>query len=326
MTTPVQPEPGPDAEPNPESGTLTFAVIPDTQILAVAEPELYLGVTAWIAAHADELGLAMVLHLGDVVNNGADDEAQYELAARAHRTLLDAGLPLLVAAGNHDYDDMLGQTRGLDMFNAYVGARPLAGHDWFGGAYEDGHAENCYGTLDTAAGRFLFVVLEFGPRPVVVDWAEDLLRRHRDHAAIVVTHGYLDPNGDRTRPGSHFHPHDYPGSAGGLDGEDLWQQALRRHPNVVAVFSGHQIPETVSYRVDPGEAGNPVLQSFQNWQSTPRGGAGRIRIVRYSPETGRLAMCVVNTATGAYEKDDGYEVDLSLAPGSTDLGRRYPRA
>lgn len=333
MSTPDQPPPFAPAGDGAGDGGgdaagdgITFALIPDTQLLAVAEPDLYLGATAWLAAHADRLGLAMALHLGDVVNNGADDEAQYDVAARAHRTLLDAGVPLLVAPGNHDYDDMLARSRDLSMFNRYVGQRQLGHRCWLGGTYEPGATENCYATVDAGGSGYLFVSLEFAPRPPVVAWAEDLLRRHRERYAVVVTHGYLDPDGGRTRPGSKYHPQDYPGSTDGLDGEDLWTRALRDHPNLVAVFCGHQIPETVSYRVDAAEYGNPVLQSFQNWQSTPRGGAGRIRLVRFEPGTARIRMCVVNTASGEYEKDDGYDVDLSLAAGSPDVGRRYPQS
>lgn len=305
-----------------DSDACSFAVIPDTQMLAAREPDLYLALTTWLAQQADELNLRMVLHLGDVVNNGADDQVQYQVAARAHQKLLDAGVPLLVAAGNHDYDDRLRSSRRLDMFNRYVGAVPLAGQPWFGGTFEDGAAENCYATIDVAGRDFLFAVLEFGPRPKVVTWAERLLAAHPDHIAIMVTHSYLDPDGEHTRPGSPYHPHDSPGSADGIDGEDLWQTSLRHQPNLAAVFCGHQIPDSVSYRVDLGDAGNPVLQSFQNWQETERGGAGRIRIVRWDPTAGIASLRVVNTSTGAWETADGYQIDLTLD--ATCAGLRYP--
>lgn len=300
---------------------ICFAVVPDTQIMARDEPDLYHRMTGWLADHADELGLAMVLHVGDVVHNGASDEDQFRVAVSAHRRLLDAGVPMLVGAGNHDFDD-IHVDRGLTTFNRHVGAAALGEMPWFGGMMTAGGEENSFVRVDTPEQGYLFVVLEFGPRPETVAWAERLVADHRDRRVFVLTHGYLNGDGTLSGIGSDYHPTTWAGTADGMDGQTLWRRSLRRWPNLAGVFCGHQIPDNTSYRVDLGDAGNPVLASFQNWQFEPRGGKGRVRIVRWQPGAETVRMQVVNTATGSYETYGGYDVAVDLDPAAA--GVCYP--
>lgn len=296
----------------PRDETFCFAVLPDTQIMTEFEPAAYLGETRWLADNAEVVDLRLVLHVGDVVNKGRRDPAQYLLAARAHRTLLDAGIPLLVVPGNHDYDDELDESRELGSFNAHVGFAALAGQPEFGGTFADGAAENSYALLDAPSGGVIVVALEFGPRPEVVAWAEELLLRHADRSAFVLTHSYLDPDARRTHIQSSYHPRAFPGSTDALDGEQLWERLLRRMPNVVGVFSGHQVPTPVSWRIDANDHGDGVLQSYQNWQMAPLETMPRIRVVWWRPSTRQLRMRVVDTRTGAYVDEPGFDVDLVL--------------
>ena len=315
-------EPNPaQAAPGLDAGGVTVAILSDTQALTEYAPDLYAGLTEWLAEHADELGLRLVLHVGDVVNRGADDEEQYRVAAAAHRTLLDAGLPLLVTGGNHDYDDQLTRSRDLTLFNRYVGAAQLAGQRCFAGSWEPGAAENSYALLDGPEGGLLALALEFGPRPEVVAWADQVLTEHADRPAFLVTHAYLDPDASRTASRSRFHPRAYVAASDGLDGAQLWTRLLTRHANVVGLFCGHQIPGPISYRVDLADDGHGVLQSFQNWQSAPPELRACVRIVNWQA-SGRIRMRVINTATGAWERHAGYEVDV--VGGLAAAPVRYP--
>jgi hypothetical protein len=296
----------------PRAETFCFAVLPDTQIMTEFDPAAYRGETRWLADNAAGLDLRLVLHVGDVVNKGRRDPAQYAVAADAHRRLLDAGIPLLVVPGNHDYDDELEETRGLSLFNAHVGFAALAGQPTFAGTFADGAGENAYALLDPPSGGIIVLALEFGPRREVVAWAQDLLLEHSDRSAFVLTHSYLDPDARRTHIQSSYHPRAFPGSTDALDGEQLWHQSLRRIPNLVGVFSGHQVPTPVSWRVDANESGCGVLQSYQNWQMAPLESMARIRMVWWRPSTRQLRMRVVDTRTGGYVDEPGFDVDLVL--------------
>ncbi|MDF2725660.1 MAG: metallophosphoesterase [Paenibacillus sp.] len=288
--------------------TFSIVIIPDTQLLSRSHPDKFSGMTQWIAEQQEAFDIRMVLHLGDVVHNGAADEAQFQRAQAALDTIDNAGIPMLIVPGNHDYDNMLSNDRSLAMFNRYFGLQRYADKSWYGGAFEPGHAENMYALLDVQGYKLLFLALEFGPRDEALAWADDVLSRHADYEAIVVTHCYMFMDGTRNKPGDAHNPTIYPACANDNDGESVWHKCLKKHANVIAVYSGHQIPRHTSVRLDQGEHGNPVFQSFQNWQGAPSGGEGRIRVVHFDAEAGRMNHRVYNPHQGCYETLDGYEV------------------
>jgi hypothetical protein len=297
---------------NSEKGEFSIIIIPDTQKLAVKHFSIFNAMTRWIKDHAAEMNLKIILHLGDVVHHGANCEAEFQIAEAAFNTIYSANLPLLVAAGNHDYDNLIKEDRSLTMFNRYFGVHRQNAQPWFGGTFEVGQVENCFFKLEIEGKKFVFLSLEFGPRDEVLAWADDILTLHSDYMAIIITHCYMYMYGERTKPGDKHNPKSYPGATGANDGEDLWHKSLRKHGNVIAVFSGHQIPENVSYRIDLGENGNPVFQSFQNWQSEENGGEGRFRVLKFRPLTNEMTLQVFNPYTSEYETKDGYEVTVNL--------------
>ncbi|MEF3303962.1 metallophosphoesterase [Paenibacillus sp. GYB003] len=310
--------------------SFSFVVIPDTQIMAKHHPESFAAMTRWIAEQAGPLRIRAVLHLGDVVDSGARSEREWELARNALGLIERRGIPLLIAPGNHDYDNLLANDRSLTMFNRFFGAHRYAGAEWFGGSFEEDRAENVYARLNVDGTPFLVLALEFGPRDEVLAWADDVLRRYPDHRAIVVTHCHMYIHGERSKPGDAHNPKTYPGAHGANDGEDLWQKCFRKHGNLIAVYSGHQVPAHVSYRIDRGDEGNLVFQSFQNWQEAPNGGDGRIRIVRFDIEGGTIGHSVFNPRTNRYETEDGFEVDIPFSETQQLSGRdwttlRHPR-
>ncbi|CAG7598465.1 hypothetical protein PAESOLCIP111_00228 [Paenibacillus solanacearum] len=292
--------------------TFSIAVIPDTQILSARHESAFTGLTRWIADQADALNLKMVLHVGDVVNAGETKEEQYGIAQQALNVIHEADIPMLIAIGNHDYDNQVKIDRSSRLFNQYFGQSVYGSKPWFGATFEEGKSENSYAKLNIEGGKFIFVSLEFGPRDEVIDWCNAILRAHSDHEAIVMTHSYMYMKGERTKHGNTHNPKIYPGASGANDGEDLWHKSFKHHPNLIAVFSGHHIPHNLSYRIDLGESGNPVFQSFQNWQSAPNGGEGRLRIVKYQPSTKQLTVQVFNPLSGKYETEDGCELSVRL--------------
>ena len=43
--------------------------------------------------------------------------------------------------------------------------------------------------------KFIVLALEFGPRKDIVRWANDVMDRHQDREAILITHAYTTPDG-----------------------------------------------------------------------------------------------------------------------------------
>lgn len=290
----------------------SILIIPDTQAAATFHPDRLSRMADWIVEHAEALNVKMILHLGDVVNNGAQEVEQWLHHKAAFDRIDRAGIPLLFAIGNHDYDDMLEESRSSATFNRYCGMARYKDRPWFGGVYEAQKSENVFARMDIAGRKFLFLALEFGPRDEVLDWAGQILEKYADHDAIVVTHAYLYPTGRRTQPGDRHNPKIYKGAHGANDGEDVWRKCLKHHQNVKAVFSGHHIPEHISYRFDLGVQRNLVFQSFQNWQFAEYGGDARFRIMKVRPSSNQIELDVVNPQTGATETGEGCTIRFPL--------------
>lgn len=296
------------------SATLRLAVVPDTQIMTKKHPELLAGIADWITARSDQLDA--VLHVGDVVHDGSADVAQLQRGRAWVEQVAGTGLPVFVAPGNHDDDRMLGgPERSLSAFARHLLPSGLASRPWWGGAYGTSvtdRAGNYYGWVGRGEHRILVLVLEFGPRAGAVEWAKNILSQYPSADAIICTHVFLDGDGGRTRPGSPFHPRDYPANPDGYDGEDLWA-ALQDVPNLRVIVSGHQLPPCTSYRVDRAPDGHPVIATYQNWQHEPHGGGGRIRLLEWDRGRDNVRLSVVNTATGEMEHEPGHDVEIDLA-------------
>ena len=107
----------------PGSNFFTIAVISDTQNyvdFTHTQPfneEFFISQAQYLADHRDELNLAFVSHVGDVVQHGdgtngtpGDDSygagAEWVSAMKAMDILDATGVPFGMTIGNHDYDNI----------------------------------------------------------------------------------------------------------------------------------------------------------------------------------------------------------------------------
>ena len=290
---------GPAEPDSPATGEFSLVFLPDTQIYSAEYPELFTSQTQWIVNNRARFNIQAVLHVGDVVD--ANEPRQWANADAAMRLLDAAEIPYLLAIGNHDYDTIGDAGRQTTGFNAMFPPARYSAHAWWqGGFCEAGHSENAYGRLTIAGQDYLFLSLEFGPRPEVVAWANDVLARYADHWAGLITHSFLYIDGTRVSPGDAHNPKIYPLGATAHDGEDLWRELVSRHANLHWVQSGHHVGGFAAYRADAGCGGTLVHQVFANWQTHTRGGDGWLRLVTlghgrarvqtYSPALGQAAL------------------------------------
>lgn len=292
----------------------TVVVLPDTQNYVRPEfnplgeglARLEEQVDFIVTQHAG-LRTALVVHEGDLTQWNSPEEW-----AEVDRILgrLDGVVPYLLVPGNHDLGpNGYAETRESALDVVFPPAR-FAGTPWFGGVFEPGKLQNSW--LDVSAGtrRYLVLGLEFGARDGVLTWAEDLLRAHPQHTALVVTHGFLDEHGDHLTRTRLYSPCSY--SFAAMDAEtcndpDRILGRLGVFPNVQMVLSGHAFGQ--SARVDVGAAGTPVFQLMANYQHLPRGGDGflrvlmvmsngrTVRVVTYSPTRGEFSTRGADTFT-----------------------------
>ncbi|HWG87402.1 MAG TPA: metallophosphoesterase, partial [Candidatus Acidoferrales bacterium] len=261
----------------------SIVVLPDTQNEAQFFPQVMNSQTNWIAANRDGLNIQMVLGVGDIVNDGAQT-AQQQNADAAIRILDNAGIPYMLAIGNHDYDGAAPKTRSVTGFNQWFGPARYSGKAYYKGSYPSGSNENFYGILTINGKQYLFLVLEFRPRSAALDWAESILSANPDKEAIVVTHSYLRTVGLRedTCDTQDMGP-------GNANGQEMWQR-LRKHSNVIMVLNGHFTGGSVSHREDVGDNGNLVNQIFADMQDFPNGGDGWLEILTFHPASNTISV------------------------------------
>jgi hypothetical protein len=293
----------------PLPGEHSLVFLPDTQIYSAQYPEHFLAQMRWVVAQRERFNIQAVLHVGDVVDDHLPE--QWAAADAAVRVLEAAGVPYLLAIGNHDYETIGDADRRATGFNAtFPPSRYQAQAWWRGGFYEDGHSENAYYRFTLGDTPALALSLEFGPRQAVIDWANDILDQHANHWAVLITHSYLYIDGTRVSPGDAHNPKIYPLGATANDGDDLWAKLVSRHANLHWVQNGHHVDGNVAYRADPGQAGNTVHQVFANWQESPNGGDGWMQLVTLSKQYARVQT--FSPTLGLVNRAPGYTFTVEL--------------
>jgi hypothetical protein len=280
--------------PSPDAAW-SMVVFPDTQNYSKSSRDLpiFSQMTNWVVDNKDQYKIKLVMQEGDLVNNNdtetpssGDQTGDQQWAnARAAMSILDGHVPYIITAGNHDLGTTSAQTRDTQ-FNDYFNQTQNPLNDpALGGilkGYKDpGKLENAYFELKAPDGRDLLIFsLEFWPRQSTVAWANQIadLPQYQDHAAVLLTHSYLNHNNTRTNAG----PTSYPGISDDYnDGEQLWQELVKLHPNFEMTFSGHVGGDGIAYLKSTGIEGNSVHQMLINAQFETNGGNGWFRIVEF---------------------------------------------
>lgn len=286
--------PGPNGRAHPEDlandpSAFTIAVLPDTQKYAKVYDHHFDAQTRWLAEQAERLNIRYVVHLGDVTNNNTTPE--WEVVDRA-MARLDGVLPYAMVSGNHDYHDKPIR-RSNSQLSAYFPVERFARWETFGEVMESGSVENSYHTFEANGLRVLVVALEYAPRDETIAWANEVVRQHPEHLAILVTHAYLYYDGQRYDYDTFGTDQRWSPRASALseegtvnDGEQLWQKLVRVNPQFRLTLNGHVLGPGVARRCDPAEAGHDVHQLLVNYQMLEEGGSGYLRLLTFRPDAG----------------------------------------
>jgi predicted phosphodiesterase len=260
-------------------GSETLVVFPDTEGYAGRRPEIMNTMTRWTAEQIAKRNIQAVLHVGDVTN---DNLAHEWNNARKAFDLIEDKIPYVLAAGNHDYDGTPGR---LTHMNDVFKVETMQKWPGFGGVFEAGKLENHFQFVTLHGQKWLVLSLEMGPRKDVVAWANTILEKHRTTPAIILTHAYLCYDNlryDHRRGKERATPYNFYGE--GADGEMLWNQLIRRHPNTRLVICGHLSSAYVGYRKDEGDYGNVVHQMLVDYEKLRGGGMGFLRLLEFLPD------------------------------------------
>ncbi|HOW96846.1 MAG TPA: metallophosphoesterase [Kiritimatiellia bacterium] len=291
----------------------SLIILPDTQYYTDSTTNrsaMFSAQTDWILANRTNLNIRFVLHEGDITEHTYSYRGTNTLEwQRASQCMapLDGKVPYLVTYGNHDFFYNAGIfSRNTDRFNEYFPLSRFQATASVVDSFPAGRSDNI-GAVFTAGGvDWLVVSLEWGPGDATLAWADQLLNRYPRHRAIVLTHSYLYLDGLwQGRLASHnSDPHEGYGPVN--NGLEMWDKFVRKHSNIAFVFNGHAATspwETGARRVDQGDFSNTVHAVVANYQMMTNGGAGYLRILQFTPDTGRLNVTTYSPHLGNYKTD-----------------------
>jgi hypothetical protein len=304
----------------PTGNFFTIIALPDTQYYSSTYPDIFDAQVNWILNQRADRHIAFVLHEGDIVDS--DVTAQWENASKSlHK--LDGVVPYVLAQGNHDYFILGGIDDRTTMINQYFPVATIATNPGFLESFEPTRVENTAQFLMMGDMKWLVVSLEFGPRDVVLTWADRVLKEHAEVPAMIVTHAYLYWDGTRydhiARPEQRYNPYLYsvapaPGTVN--DGEDMWKKVVEGNENVEFVISGHVFNDATgdaaAAQTSIHPSGRKVHQIVANYQQTTYGGGGFLRVMEFCPDQGNLRVSTYSPYLNLWKEDAANQFTLPL--------------
>lgn len=299
----------------------TVAVLPDTQYYCERHPEILHAQTRWLAEHAAERRIAFALHLGDVTNRNTPE--QWAVAREAFARL-EAAMPYAMALGNHDIGPGGGAQDRSTLYAEFFPPEAVRRRPGFLAAMpaEPDRLENSAWRFPGGGRDWLVLVLEFGPRPQVVQWAADVLAAHPGLPAIVVTHAYLyhdDTRYDWRAKGGRQdgNPHAYGVATqpeGVHDGEQLWRALVSRHDSIVLVINGHVVGDGLGRLESATGSGHRVQQMLVNFQMLDNGGDGWLRLLEFAADGRTVRARDYSPTLDRWNDGPDHDVTLTIAP------------
>jgi hypothetical protein len=275
----------------------------DTQYYSESYPYIYEKQVQWIADNKDQLKIQYVFHTGDLVDD-ADDEVQWDVADRSMKVLDDAQIPYGVLAGNHDVGHKDGS---YDNYYKYFGDHRFAGRSYVGGSYKNNRGH--YDLISVNGNDFIMMYMGWGVTNEDLQWMNEVLAKYPNHKAILAFHEYLLVSGNRSPVGNL-----------------IFEEVVKKHPNVIAVLSGHyHDSEKLIDEIDDNGDGTPdrkVYQMLADYQGGPEGGQGYLRLLHFNQETNEIFVKTYSPYLDDYnyydpetypEKDE-FTIQFDLTP------------
>lgn len=281
----------------------TIVTIPDTQFYSERYPALFNAQTQWIVNNRDNLDIAYVAHLGDLVQRA--ERIPEWINANNAISILDtlSDLPYGLTVGNHDQEPCCGGSPGgTDNFNFYFPfSRYMGIVPWYGGHFGNRNDNSFYlfsaGSLD-----FIAIHMEFDrdASQAVLDWADNLLKTYSDRRAIIVTHWMVSAGNPA------------PFSNQGLR---IYTE-LKDNPNVFLMLGGHISNE--GFRQDTYQ-GNTIYSILQDYQGRTQGGTGWLRYYEFRPGDNEIEAVTYSPVLDQFEFDSDSSFVMSYDMSGNDF-------
>ena len=239
-----------------------------------------------------------ILQVGDVTSNNS--VGNWEVFMYHYRQVGKI-VPTIVCAGNHDYtwgeDGWQIEDRYSTLFSDYVTyeGTPAEVIERF----EPERTENVVIGLTLGGERCNVLVLEYGARDEVVQWAAAYVAAHPDQRFILLTHEFLTAKGVRISKGSSAEAQFVDQSCN--TPEEIWEKLVFGNDNIVCVLCGHN--GFVQRLFSPNATGREVPRILFNVQYQANGGDGWIQLWEFSPDRDTVVVRTYNTVRNEVLQD-----------------------
>lgn len=303
----------------------SFIILPDTQYYSFSHPEIFHKQVDWIVKNKYLLNIKYVIHMGDITDE--DQEYEWKVASSCFKTLENSGIPYSIVYGDNDIKDpdkykaRYDGTRHTELLNKYfpVSRFDKPGSWWKGGFFESGKIDNYFCLFECDRIKFMIMNLEIAPRDAIISWANLIISKNISRKVIIVTHDFIDPEGNRLDDLGDFGMDgvDNTGNAKGNNATTLYKKLIKDNPNVLMVLCGHKSGEfekKIEKSEDSGEKRIvfEILTDYQNERLNGSGdkcGNGLLRVLKFYPGKKEIVLSRVNTLT---EKREGKKIQLSM--------------
>lgn len=284
----------------------TFVLLPDTQNTVEYRPDVMETAVDELIASADELNVAGVVHLGDVVDDSGD-AVQYNNARDIFYKLPQAGVKFLVQPGNHDnwsgngssYWHFFGADSKtyMNLTSSYLTTKA-----WSGAMFVE-------------AGSYTYMVISlaceggktsWNPTSGELEWFEQMLQKYPNCPTIVTRHDIQ--NCSDTQP-----------SAVKLssEGEKLWE-IVKKYPQVFMMVGGHSHGSGVETLTN--DAGLPVFSMLTDFQFAYNGGNGFFRWLEFDENADKIWYSVYSPYSASLSDEEKTFFDVNFMTGAGNEG------
>jgi DNA repair exonuclease SbcCD nuclease subunit len=239
----------------------------------------------------------MVLHVGDLTDWDTSDHVQYIRASDGFALLDQAGIPYAIAIGNHDTaavkpggsaadGDVKANVRITTTFNRYF---PPTRFKNLTQTFQKDQSDNAVHQFSAGELDFLVLNLELWPRTHIIEWAKKIVSNNPQRNVIILTHSYLDANGNILQ---------HNGGYGANSPQYLYDKLISQYPNIKLVFCGHAGQSL--HRIDTGNNGNTIttfLQCIHDPKTNP------VRLLTIDRATGSMKSSIYCPWTNEYRND-----------------------
>ncbi|MFC3196686.1 FG-GAP-like repeat-containing protein [Parapedobacter deserti] len=308
--------------------TFSIAILPDTQFYTSevkgGKKEMFFAQTDWIRKNQELENIQYVIHLGDIVNYGEEDSLAWTYAAQAMYALeeplprMPHGIPYGMTVGNHDqsYPGQRAIRSETAYYNRYFGIDHFSGKPWYGGHYRNDN-DNHYDLFSAGGMDFVVVYIEYDmlddDQENMNNWAAEVLEKHADRKAIVVTHAVVGNNRTKGTNEKGF-------AEFSKQGARLYDR-LKRLPNLFLMLGGHVGQNGEGYRQEC-YLGKTVKIMLSDYQGREGGGNGLMRLLTFSLKNDRMAVRTFSPYTGEVEEDDDSQFTRPLFV-NTNANRQF---